>query len=410
MILVFIKFYLVRGLIFRKITNILSRIWSNGTTTKKLEVLSPINQLIQRLTFMSCTTTSDPHTHHFFVKPIGSLRSCSQKQIAASWRSCLRLQTITQTSNMTMSPQSSFSLERYLIGLNTEAFSQLCFGEQDQAIAFLQQGLTLVKAQLQYFGIRPAVPQDGCVRKNTENGKQQQGEEDICSSLLLPLRLRDFLGTLDSCASAAQQEGGFLFYRNFFMIQHGDADDENDNNMDEDLTPASVPAEQEKRNDECQLEIPAPILYAILAYNLGVIHHELGMSNHGNFGDLALARTWYQRALVCMYAVALQEHSEGQPKLLMMALFTNLGHVSSCFQDVASMHNCHQGLGEVLRHIALATETSTVTRDNDHDKNVPGGSSSTLHDDCSFASDVRFFHRSWSAVNRHCNRKCAPAA
>lgn len=351
--------------------------------------------------------------------------------------------TYLQQRNMISLQSSSQSLpvERYLTCLNTEAFSELCLGDQDQAIACLQEGLTLAKAQLQQFDEEEASQ----LPLNAQHQQLQLHEDDdFFSSRLLPLELRDVLGTWGTPSTRYQTQGGFLFYRNVFLIDNEEESDQSINETFENsegmLRPTTNPAPSvaqppslnshngDNSNDNDHWDLPT--IYALLAYNLGVIHHELGFSAHGNFADLGQARHWYQAGLLCLHIAArVQARSVGflrtTPKRLVMALFSNLGHVAGYLDDGVSMDICWQGMGEMLCQINVVApssstsgSTSTTTtfgvtanpswmacEHDEEDGNIVAANGLS-----SFASELRFFHRSWSGANPNWNRKCAPAA
>lgn len=108
-------------------------------------------------------------------------------------------------------------------------------------------------------------------------------------------------------------------------------------------------------------------LYAILAYNLGVIYHENGLAR-GVRQDLGQARAWYQKALLVMRQHSNNSQPQPQqqqwmvPDRIYLGLYTNLGHVAAFLEDDWSMRICSKGIETHLTNVMNGTERGGSTR------------------------------------------------
>lgn len=238
-----------------------------------------------------------------------------------------------------------------LMRLNTRALIMFSEGDEDDALQVLHHGIGLARRALQR-GLRPtAVPrrrprmnlttlsleeivwpehQGDTENDNTDGDGDGDGNNDRSS---MENRLRS------SC---------FDFYPFIFLMEEDEDEDEDEDDND----PENAQQEEEAR--PC---LSLAHVCVLLTYNLGVLHHKLGLVRHANnplAECFAKARSYYAAALQVWNRVANQEETlslyatEMSPARIPLALYNNMGHLAAIWGDDSDMLACRVGLEQAL--------------------------------------------------------------
>lgn len=196
--------------------------------------------------------------------------------------------------------------------MNFDALTFLFEGNADHAVKLIQQCISLIQSALAHFDTPSMLP-----------------------SQALPVALSAIEITtdvLDEPDVERLSHDGFLFYRHAFTLEFDEM--------------ASVPD-----TNGIQIIVPQDwdlsSLGALLLYNLGLIHHERGINARIPLA-IRRAQSLYRSALTLLCSRRRDEGSSYQAQAhLTMALYNNLGHAATFFQDPTA-EVCHQRLGEIL--------------------------------------------------------------
>lgn len=299
-------------------------------------------------------------------------------------------------------------LVKHLMRLNTAALAQLWQGREGDAVKLFRRGLLTAKAELQKQQERQHLTTAATPPTFMDDGHAAMAY--FYTKSLASVELVDVLGTWDTpCLLLGQPEttshdgvggqggGGFLLYRHVLMVS--DCCDA----QDLAATTAAILARADTDDDAVAAGWTVAAVYALLAYNLGVIRHETGLAR-GVVTDLGRARVLYQSALQCLReeAAACSHVVYPAPVRLVLALFSNLGHVAGYFQDYTCAEWCRDGLGETLNY---SLNTVLVTPSG---QEGGGGALPTTTRLLDVEKD--FFKASWERSWNACSDQVAPAA
>ena len=129
-------------------------------------------------------------------------------------------------------------------------------------------------------------------------------------------------------------------------------------------------------------------LYALQLYNMAVFQHKTGLAN-GDLTAIGRAHSMYRAGVNAV--TSQRKNLEATPGnlILMLALYSNLGHASCALQDYTTAEACRRGMEGALR----GTETATGS-------NV----------DCKVAKLYQKFKQSFTFCNVIQGQRFAPAA
>ena len=208
------------------------------------------------------------------------------------------------------------------------------------------------------------------------------------TATLSPFELTDVLPNGMNVPSSGHNT--FLYYRSVLSVDLEEAGDHEDTNSIED----------NNFTNEAQ-EVIEPLttrvtkttwdfagLYALQLYNMGVIQHESGLSR-GDFVSIGRAKSFYRAALTTLHQ---QRTNRATPGLiiLMLALYSNLGHTADILNDFVMAEACRKGLEGILGEAELSSSESPV--------------------DCGVPCLSKFFQHSLKRANSLRDQRHAPAA
>lgn len=288
-------------------------------------------------------------------------------------------------------------MEEYLIRLNGQAMSLLWEGNEGEAMRLLRHGLAMAQQHHQ---------QSQCQNHEGSSTTTASGEDDDDNGqrlmILESLDLIDVTERTTNRKYLVQQ--GLRFSRHIMVAQqqaahhtcndktsllqeeeeeeaeafirealnnmtrmmhcNGGSDKENHNTqmMDDD---------EEEQNEESPvkniiLPLTVDYLFAVMALNMAVIHHENGLSR-GIRSALNIARHCYQAALQTLLPFLSSTENNinaGDLQCFVKLLWTQLGHVAAVLDDALLLGLCHGHLAK-MQH-----DDCHINEDNSNNKST----------------------------------------